>query len=48
MQNSNIIWDFVDSHSESFIGLSDRVFDIPETLYRVTLAGKHVQTGLFS
>ena len=33
MQNSNVIWDFVDNHSESFIALSDRVFDIPETLY---------------
>ena len=33
MRNSNDIWDYVDNHREAFIGLSDRVFDIPETLY---------------
>jgi len=33
VQNSDVIWDFVDNHSESFIGLSDRIFDMPETLY---------------
>ncbi len=33
MQNSDIIWDNVDRHREAFIGLSDRVFDTPETLY---------------
>ena len=33
MQNSEIIWENVDKHREEFIGLSDRVFDIPETLY---------------
>lgn len=33
MQNSDIIWDHVDRHREAFIGLSDRVFDTPETLY---------------
>lgn len=33
MKNSNVIWEHVDNHSEAFIGLSDRVFDIPETLY---------------
>lgn len=33
MKNTNVVWDFVDTHSEAFIGLSDRVFDLPETLY---------------
>ncbi|MEM9999248.1 MAG: amidohydrolase [Pseudomonadota bacterium] len=33
MQNSEIIWDYVDQHKEALIGLSDRVFDVPETLY---------------
>lgn len=33
MRNSNDIWEYVDNHREAFIGLSDRVFDIPETLY---------------
>ncbi|HAT87383.1 MAG TPA: amidohydrolase [Rhizobiales bacterium] len=33
MQNTNPIWDHVESHREEFIGLSDRVFDTPETLY---------------
>lgn len=33
MQNSEVIWDHVDQHKEAFVGLSDRVFDIPETLY---------------
>ena len=33
MQNSEIIWDHVDTHRDAFIGLSDRVFDMPETLY---------------
>ncbi|WP_436398743.1 amidohydrolase [Roseobacter sp. S98] len=33
MQNSDPIWDHVDRHREAFIGLSDRVFDTPETLY---------------
>ncbi|MEM9044202.1 MAG: amidohydrolase [Pseudomonadota bacterium] len=33
MQNTDKIWDTVDQHREAFIGLSDRVFDIPETLY---------------
>ena len=33
MQNSDVVWDFVDTHSQSFIGLSDRIFDMPETLY---------------
>lgn len=33
MQNSDIIWDHVDQHRDAFVGLSDRVFDVPETLY---------------
>lgn len=33
MQNTNPIWDHVDQHREAFVGLSDRVFDTPETLY---------------
>ncbi|MFK7994255.1 MAG: amidohydrolase [Granulosicoccus sp.] len=33
MRNSNVIWEYVDNHSNDFIGLSDRVFDVPETLY---------------
>lgn len=33
MQNADIIWDIADEHREEFIGLSDRVFDMPETLY---------------
>ncbi|MEM7743411.1 MAG: amidohydrolase [Pseudomonadota bacterium] len=42
MQNANIIWDHVDEHQEAFIGLSDRVFDVPETLYaEVKSAAEH-------
>ena len=33
MQNSDVIWLNVDRHKSDFIGLSDRVFDMPETLY---------------
>ncbi|BBU54934.1 peptidase M20 [Mameliella alba] len=33
MQNTDPIWDHVDRHREAFVGLSDRVFDTPETLY---------------
>ncbi|MEO1550245.1 MAG: M20 family metallopeptidase [Pseudomonadota bacterium] len=33
MQNSDEIWEHVDRHKADLIGLSDRVFDIPETLY---------------
>jgi aminobenzoyl-glutamate utilization protein B len=33
MQNSDVIWENVDRHKSDLIGLSDRVFDIPETLY---------------
>ncbi len=33
MQNSDVIWDNVDRHKRDLIGLSDRVFDMPETLY---------------
>lgn len=33
MQNSDVIWERVDHHTSDLIGLSDRVFDIPETLY---------------
>ena len=34
MKNADPIWDHVDRHREAFIGLSDRVFDTPETLYK--------------
>ena len=33
MQNSDVIWENVDRHKADLIGLSDRVFDVPETLY---------------
>ncbi|MFK7868340.1 MAG: amidohydrolase [Roseobacter sp.] len=33
MQNSDLIWAKVDHHTPDLIGLSDRVFDTPETLY---------------
>lgn len=33
MQNADTIWNNIDEHSSEFIGLSDRVFDMPETLY---------------
>ena len=33
MQNSEVIWDHVEAQRDAFIGLSDRVFDTPETLY---------------
>lgn len=33
MQNADLTWDHVDNHREAFIELSDRVFDMPETLY---------------
>ena len=33
MQNSDVIWDGVEHHKPDLIGLSDRVFDMPETLY---------------
>jgi aminobenzoyl-glutamate utilization protein B len=33
MQNSDLIWDKVDLHKSDLIGLSDRVFEMPETLY---------------
>ena len=33
MQNSDVIWSNVDRHKADLIGLSDRVFDMPETLY---------------
>jgi len=33
MQNTDVIWDKVDRHKDDLIGLSDRVFDMPETLY---------------
>ena len=33
MQNSDLIWEKVDHHTPDLIGLSDRVFDMPETLY---------------
>ncbi|MEM7423657.1 MAG: amidohydrolase [Pseudomonadota bacterium] len=34
MKNSERVWDLVDRHKDKFIALSDRVFDMPETLYR--------------
>ena len=33
MKNTDLIWDNVDSHRQEFIGLANRVFDVPETLY---------------
>ncbi len=33
MRNSEKIWDHVEEHRDDFVDLSDRVFDIPETLY---------------
>lgn len=33
MQNSDVIWGNVERHKSDLIGLSDRVFDTPETLY---------------
>lgn len=33
MQNSEQIWDLVEARKDYFIGLADRVFDTPETLY---------------
>ncbi|MCC1491855.1 amidohydrolase [Cognatishimia sp. F0-27] len=33
MQNADVIWSNVDRHKPDLIGLSDRVFDVPETLY---------------
>src|SRR6056297_1468260 len=33
MQNSDVIWENVERHKADLIGLSDRVFDMPETLY---------------
>jgi aminobenzoyl-glutamate utilization protein B len=33
MQNSDLIWENVDRHKPDLIGLSDRIFDMPETLY---------------
>lgn len=33
MQNADPIWDHVERHRDAFVGLSDRVFDMPETLY---------------
>lgn len=33
IQNTDPIWNHVDRHSAAFTALSDRVFDIPETLY---------------
>ena len=33
MQNSDVLWEKVDRHKSDLIALSDRVFDMPETLY---------------
>ena len=33
MKNADPIWEHVDRHRDAFVGLSDRVFDTPETLY---------------
>ncbi|WP_319517485.1 M20 family metallopeptidase [uncultured Martelella sp.] len=33
MQNSEPVWDYVDEHSADLIGLADRVWGMPETLY---------------
>ena len=34
MKNTDPIWDHVEAHRDAFVALSDRVFDMPETLYR--------------
>ena len=34
MKNTDPIWDHVEAHRAAFTALSDRVFDMPETLYR--------------
>ncbi len=33
MKNADPIWDHVEAHRDAFVALSDRVFDMPETLY---------------
>src|ERR1700730_4334623 len=33
MKNSEAIWDVVDAKREIFVGLSDRIWDMPETNY---------------
>ncbi len=33
MKNTDPIWEHVDRHRDAFVDLSDRVFDVPETLY---------------
>ncbi|MFG6621002.1 amidohydrolase [Sulfitobacter sp. 1A05707] len=33
MQNSDVIWDHVETHQKDLVGLSDRVWATPETLY---------------
>ncbi|MEM0945971.1 MAG: amidohydrolase [Pseudomonadota bacterium] len=33
MKNADPIWEHVDRHRDAFVELSDRVFDVPETLY---------------
>lgn len=34
MKNTDPLWEAVERHREAFVGLSDRVFDTPETLYQ--------------
>jgi len=34
MRNTEPLWELVDARKDAFIGLADRVFDTPETLYR--------------
>jgi aminobenzoyl-glutamate utilization protein B len=34
MRNVEPIWDLVDARKDAFVALSDRVFDMPETLYQ--------------
>jgi len=33
MRNSELVWDMVDRHREDLLGLSDRIWAMPETLY---------------
>ena len=46
MQNADVIWDHVDQHRDAFIELSDRVFDMPETLYGEFRSVAIVESGV--
>ena len=44
MQNADVIWDHVDQHRDAFVGLSDRVFDTPETMVFILVPGLRVMS----